>query len=292
MITRHFERALEDIIANRFVNGATVVAISLAVLIVSTVVLFFVNTENLLNAWRQGAHVMAYLQTEIGDDVQALKQTIEAMDGVQEARFIPRDDALQDLKAQMPNQASLFENLDENPLPDAFEIRLKPIASSWENIEVVATRIAALHQIDQVEYGRKWVATVQSLVRLLRTTGILLVGLFCLAAVAIVANTTRLAIHSRREEVEIMRLVGATEGFIMAPFYIEGIIQGLCGAAVGLGILYGIFSAVVSRLPQSAWAGIIHVRFLPPDHVAVIVLSSMLTGWLGCYLSFKHVLRT
>jgi cell division transport system permease protein len=89
-----------------------------------------------------------------------------------------------------------------------------------------------------------------------------------------------------------MRLVGATEGFIMAPFYIEGIIQGLCGAAVGLGILYGIFSAVVSRLPQSAWAGIIHVRFLPPEHVAVIVLSSMLTGWLGCYLSFKHVLRT
>jgi cell division transport system permease protein len=292
MITRYLERALEDILTNRFVNGVTVVTISLAVLIVSTAVLFFVNTGDLLNAWQQDTRIMAYLKTQTAHNFQALKQTIESMDGVQEARFIPQEEALEDLKAQMPHQSSLFDNLDENPLPDAFEIRLKPAVDGWKRIESIAAQIGAIRDIDDVEYGRKWVDTVQSIIQLFRATGILLIGLFCLAAVSIVANTTRLVIYSRREEVEIMRLVGAAEGFIKTPFYLEGVIQGFAGAAVGLGILYGIFSAFESRLEQSAWAGAATIRFLMPDHLALIVLGSMLMGWLGCYVSLKQFLKS
>jgi cell division transport system permease protein len=292
MIARYFERALEDIVANRFVNGVTLLTISLAVIMVSTTVLFFVNTGDMLDAWQQGTRIMAYLRPGTAGDSQALEQTIQAMDGVQKVRFIPRDDALEYLKNQMPQQSSLFENLDENPLPDAFEIQLKPTAEGWKNIESIAARISALNEIDDVEYGRKWVDTIQSIVQLFRTTGMVIIGLFFLVAVAIVANTTRLVIYSRREELEILRLVGAAEGFIKTPFYIQGLIQGLAGAAAGLGVLFGIFSGLASRLDQSAWAGVISIRFLSPHQLAAIVLGSMLVGWLGCYLSLRHSLRS
>src|SRR5512143_1696118 len=128
MIARHIKRALEDIAANRFVNAVTVATVSLAVLIVSAAFLFFVNTREILNTWQQGTRIMAYLRAGAGPAAGSLKRTIEAIEGVRHARFIARDEALRDLKVQMPHQASLFEHLEENPLPDAFEIELKPAA--------------------------------------------------------------------------------------------------------------------------------------------------------------------
>jgi cell division transport system permease protein len=291
MIARHFRRAFEDIFANRFVNGVTVVTIALAVLIVGAAALFLANTADLLNAWQRGIRIMAYLDPGTAAWPPALQQAIENLDGVEEARFIPKDEALEHLKAQVPHQASLFENLDENPLPDAFEIRLTP-TGGWERVEFIAAQVAALKDIDEVEYGRKWLDTIRGIIELFRTTGTAIIGLYFLAAVSLVANTTRLVIYSRREEVEIMRLVGAAEAFIKTPFYIEGLIQGLLGAAAGLGLLFGLFNAFLSRLEQSGWAGATAIRFLSLDQLAVMVLGSMLVGWLGCYVSLRRFLRS
>ncbi len=288
MIARHFKRALEDILANRFVNAVTVVTVSLAVLIVSAAFLFFVNTRGILNAWQQQTRIMAYLKADAGPAARLLKHAIEAIEGVQHARFIARDEALRDLKAQMPHQASLFENLEENPLPDAFEIELKPAAEGWDRIGAVAGRIGALKEIETVEYGRKWVDTLQGIMGVLRTVGAAMIGLLFLAAVSIVANTTRLVIYSRQQEVEIMRLVGASEGFIKTPFFITGIIQGLVGGAVGLGILFSLFNAVMEHLEGGAWTGVLPIRFLSGEEMAAVVASSMLVGWLGCFISLRQ----
>jgi cell division transport system permease protein len=235
---------------------------------------------------------MAYLKPDAAAGaVLSLKRTIESIDGVATARFIPRDQALTHLKAQMPRQASLFEHLTENPLPDAFEIRLLPTDESWERIERIAAGIGALADVDDVEYGQQWVATFRGIVDLLRLASVVTAGLFLLATVAIVANTIRLVIYSRQQEVDIMRLVGASEGFIKAPFYIEGLIQGLVGAAIGLGMLFAVFSLLSAEAEQSTVAGLFEIRFLPADMIAAIVAASMLVGWLGCHVSLRQTLR-
>jgi cell division transport system permease protein len=285
MITRHFKRALEDILTNRFLNAVTVVTILLAVVIVSAAVLFFMNAGDLMNAWQEGTRIMAYLRPEASGGSPALKRSIESVDGVQQAVFISRDEALRDLKVRMQHQASLFDNLLENPLPDAFEIQLKPSAEGWEHIEAIAARIRSFAEIEDVEYGRQWVHAV------FRTVGMAMMGLFFVAAVAIVANTTRLVIHSRQEEVEIMRLIGASESFIKAPFYIEGLLQGLVGAVAGLGVLFVVFTALAARVEQSALGGVIALRFLALEPLVVITLASMLAGCLGCYVSLKEFMK-
>jgi cell division protein FtsX/murein DD-endopeptidase MepM/ murein hydrolase activator NlpD len=288
MITRHAKRALADVLANRFLNAVTVVTVSLAVLIVSAALLFFVNTRGTLAAWQQEIRILAYLRAEAGADAPSVKRAIEAIDGVRHARFLPREEALRELKAQMPEQVSLFDHLEENPLPDAFEIELTPAAEGWERIDAIAARLGALPAIEAVEYGRKWVATLQGIIRVLRAVGAAMIGLFFVAAVSIVASTTRLVIFSRREEVEIMRLVGAAEGFIKTPFYLTGLAQGLVGGAAGLAVLFGLFNAVMDHIGTGAWTGVLPIRFLSVEEMGAVIAGSTLVGGIGAFISLRQ----
>lgn len=287
-----FKRAIEDIFTNRFLNFVTIITISLAILIASGFILFFVNTSDLIDSWKKGLRIMAYLKPGIhGMDLEKLKATIQSLEGVQALRYISKQEALDRLKSQMEHQSSLFENLAANPLPDSFEIRMAASADSWQKIESLAAQIASLNPVDDVEYGRKWVGRFIRIVSLFRLAGYAMGALFFMATVFIVANTIRLVIYSRREEVEIMRLVGATDRFIKMPFYIEGILQGAVGAIIGLALLFIAFYLISSGVSQGFFPGLFNIQFLSPAIIGMIVLSSMLVGWMGCYISLKQFLK-
>ena len=112
-----------------------------------------------------------------------------------------------------------------------------------------------------------------------------------MATVFIVANTIRLVLYSRREEVEIMRLVGATDRFIKTPFYIEGLIQGALGGIIGLAALFAVFMFISLNVEQSFTSGFFHIRFLPLEVSCGIIMCSMFAGWSGCYLSINRFLK-
>ena len=235
---------------------------------------------------------MAYLQPELSDtDLRKLESAIQALDGVQELRFISKAEALDQLKSQMERQSSLFENLMENPLPDSFEVRMVAASDSWQTIEALASRIEALEQVEEVEYGQRWLGRFSQIITLFRLAGYAMGALFFLATVFIVANTIRLVIYSRREEVEIMRLVGATDDFIKIPFYIEGLIQGALGSIIGLMVLFVAFLFVSSNVEVGFFTGLFQLRFLSPQIICGVILSSMVVGWLGCFISLKQFLK-
>ncbi len=283
-----FKRAIQDILAHRFLTAVTVVTVALAVLIVSAFALFFLNASQFMGAWKRGVRIMVYLESGLGGEgTRALEGAIAGMDPVEAVRFIPKDQALDRLREQMKGQASLFDTLDENPLPDAFEIEVSADFEDIEALENLAGRIAGLESVASVEYGRQWVERFIDLFNLFRLAAYAMGALFCVAAVFIVANTVRLVFHSRAEEVAILRLVGATEGFIRAPFYFQGLIAGALGAAVGLLFLFAVFSAVSSQAVHGLAAGPFQARFLPPGVMAWIAAGSMAVGWLGSFLSLQ-----
>jgi cell division transport system permease protein len=300
-----FRRALGDILANRFLNTVTVITIALSVLIIGVFALFFINADALMDSWKKGIRIMAYLDSATPEQkISEIKASVERIKGIESVRFISKKEALEQLKSQMTHQSSLFENLKENPLPDAFEIQMAELSRNREDFEAAASRIAALPSVQEVEYGQKWLERFSDMLNLFKAAGYAMGGLFFLAAVFFVANTIRLVIYSRRDEIEIMRLVGASESFIKDPFYIQSLIQGAIGGMIGTGALFAVFRFVTGewRLEIGNWKletasnfnflfSNFHLRFLPSEVLAGILLGSMFVGWLGCYLSLKQFLK-
>jgi cell division transport system permease protein len=287
----YLRKAFEDIAANRFLNAVSMITIALAVLIVSAFALFFINATNLLDAWRQGVRLMVYLEGDLSEARRlGIKYQLQQMPEVGEARFVGRDEALERLHRQMGPQASLLNGIEENPLPDAFQVELKPETLEPSQVELLAKRIADLQGVEEVSYGQQWLSRFGGLLKLFRLAGYSLGALFFMAAVFFVANTIRLVLYSRQEEVSIMRLVGASERFIRTPFYIEALIQGAVGGLLGLAALYGLYLASLANVTASLGGIGFSFHFLPWHNGAMAVAAGMIVGWLGCFVSLKQFL--
>ena len=287
-----YKKAIQDILNNRFLNVVTIITIALSVLIVSAFALFFINASDIMNTWKKGIKLMVYLKPGITEAVLPnIQHEINGLYGVRNSVFISQNEALKRLKDQMKRQGSLFQNLQENPLPDAFEVSLIASSQSGEKVETLATRLEALPSVDGVEYGQKWLERFANVFELFRLTGYAMGGLFFMAAVFIVANTIRLVFYSRRDEIEIMRLVGAEDSFITGPFYVQGLIQGVLGGMIGLAALFAMFFLISSNVEQGFSPGLFTIRFLSIWVSCGILLGSILVGWIGCYLSLKRFLN-
>jgi cell division transport system permease protein len=288
----NYKRAIQDIRDHKFLNTVTIITIAISILIVSAFSLFFVNANEIINSWKKGIKIMVYLKPDTpGTNNSELIRKIQLMEGIRDVRFISKNEAFQELKKQMRRQSSLFENLKENPLPDAFEIRLKASFQNQEKVEMLATKLESLPRVDEVEYGQRWLGQFTNFFNLFKFTGYAMGGLFFMAALLIVANTIRLVLYSRRDEVEIMRLVGATDSFIKAPFYIQGVIQGAFGGIIGLAALFISFLLISLSMERGISPGLFTIKFLSPGAFCGIILGSTFVGWIGCYLSLKQFLK-
>ncbi len=286
-------RAIQDILSNRFLHSVTIIIITLSILIVSSFCLFFINASDVMESWKKGIRIIAYLKADASEArILDLKLKLSQQDRVEKIRFISREDALKLLKSQMGRQNSLLDNIRGNPLPDAFEIRITAPTKNWEEVEALATRIESFSLVDDVEYGQRWMGRFSSIFQLFKFSGIAMGVVFFMASVFIVANTIRLLFYSRHDEFEIMRLVGATDRFIKAPFYIEGIIQGALGGIIGISILFVSFLIISSNIDQGVASYFFSIRFLPFSFIFGILACSMFAGWLGCFLSLKQFLQT
>ncbi|MBW2653931.1 MAG: ABC transporter permease [Deltaproteobacteria bacterium] len=289
----HFvKKALADIRSNRFLNLITMITISLSILVVSVFLLFFENASRAIESWNQGGRAMIYLNKEFSlEMLPELKVKINALGDIDKIVYISKAQALDKLKKNMSSQSAFLKTLKENPLPDALEIRMKSY-HSFEEVQKVAQSIKAIEIVEDVEYGQGWLGRFLQIFNLFKITGYAMCILFFLIALFITANTVRLAFYSRKLEIEIMRLVGASETFIKAPFYVEGLLQGFLGGFIGLAILLIAYLAISSGMTQSLASYLyFDIRFLSVKTIGLIIAGSTFLGWFGCYLSLKQILK-
>jgi cell division transport system permease protein len=291
-MTHFLKKALVDIRSNRVLNLITIITISLSILVVSVFLLFFENASRVIESWNQGGRAMIYLKKEFHPEMlPELKAKINALGGIDMITYISKTQALEDLKKKMSSRTAFLKTLKENPLPDGLEIRMTSY-KNFEDVKRLAQAIQAIDIVETVEYGQGWLGQFLKIFNLFKMAGYALCSLFFLIALFITANTVRLAFYSRKLEVEIMRLVGATETFIKAPFYVEGLVQGFLGGVLGLTVLSIAYLTVSSGMAQH-FAGDVYVdiRFLSIKVIVLIVFGSTFLGWFGCYLSLKQILK-
>ncbi|MFH1156235.1 MAG: permease-like cell division protein FtsX [Pseudomonadota bacterium] len=292
MVLQLVKRAVSDILANPFLNVMTMATIALSILMVSSIVLLMENTGRFVRAWNSQVRMMAYLDP--GLDASALsdlKQAIESMADITKVSFISREKALEALKQDLETRHLSLDGLRENPLPDGLELSVSSPEGSWEKVQAVAAEIETLPGVSGVEYGQEWMGWLFGIFGTVRTVGYAMAGFFCMMALFITSNTVRLALFSRREEVDIMRLVGATDRFIIMPFYVEGLLQGMVGGIMGMGLLLVAYMIIVPGLQESFFTMTgLALEFISVKACAAMILFSGFLGWLGCYLSLRRIL--
>ena len=288
----YLKRALLDILFNGFLNMITILTIAFSILVLSAFILFFENAENFIESWTQDGKIMVYLDKDFdpGKNMLDLKNSLIKLEQTQNVDFLPKTKALENLKKDMNSHSALFEGLKENPLPDAFLLTLKSV-SGRDALKEFVFRVSSMPFVEDVEYGEAWIDRFQEILKVFRTTGYLMICMFFAITFFITSSTVRLSLYSRLEEVEIMRLVGATDRFIAVPFYLEGFLQGICGAVVGLGLLFTAYIFVSPYIVGENSFMMLNIRFLSLKYLLLIFCCSSCLGWFGCYVSLRRFLK-
>jgi cell division transport system permease protein len=225
-------------------------------------------------------------------DAEALLARLKGDARLREVRFVPREQALKELRST-EGLAEVVAALNRNPLPDAFVLRPKTAGSAdAAALEALAAELRALPGVAHVQVDSAWARRLAALAGTARLAIALLAALLAFGLVAITFNTIRLQILTQRAEIEISKLIGATDAFIRRPFFYLGALQGLVGGAVALAIVWGSLAALnvgVAELAASYGSGF-RLSFLAPGDALAVAVFSISLGWLGAYLSVSRYL--
>lgn len=232
------EKALTGMRKAPLVNVLATLTIVVSLTLFGIFLVALINANRLAEHWGSRLEVVAYLKNGIpSESLSGLEEEIKRFPEVREINYLSKEDALASLRKGLSEDSSILDGLDVNPLPASIVIKLKDGFQNSAGIKEVAGKLRGRDYIEELQYGGEWLERFSILISIIRFGGAGLgIGLI-LSTLLIVSNTIRLTIQTRMDEIEVMRLVGATPLFIKIPFFIEGLILGSVGAILATGIM-------------------------------------------------------
>ncbi len=271
-----FRQAWRNLNQNPWMNTITLATIAISFLILGIFLILLVNAQGLVEEWKSRIRITVYLADAMSDrEILQFQDKIRGYPEVQAVRYRSKEEALKAMEGRLPGRQGLLKGLPRNPLPASVEIQLKPEYRDSIGVQRLRDKLRGLPPIESFQDGVEWVEKFSAFLALLKVLGLTVGGLLLLSTVLVISNTARLNIFSRREEIEIMRSVGATGFFIRAPFYVEGVLQGFVGASLAVSMLYILFHVFVAEVyaPLQGALGGFPLFFLRPEQTAALALG-------------------
>jgi cell division transport system permease protein len=265
-------------------TGLSAAMVGLALFVVGLFGLAAHNLRLALETIEERVEIVAYLRDgALAEEIALADREISSLPEVLAVEFVTKDEALLDAQRELPEFGRVFLDLDVNPLPASLEIRLRPGNQDPTTVARVAEHAATFPFVEDVQFGREWVDKLFTLRRMGAVTALVLGGGFAAVAALIIGTAVRIAIFARRDEIEVMKLVGARDSFIRRPFLLEGAVTGTLGGIVASLLTYGIFRAVFRYLFSISW--------IPGRWVASGILAGAVFGVLASALAVRRHLR-
>ena len=265
-------------------SALSVTTIAFSLFVVGLFGLVAVNLQRALTSVAERVEVVAYvLPGTPGEALAIALKDIEAFPEVQSATFVTEEDALARARAELAEFQDVFRELERNPLPASIEVRMRPGFRDATHVNDVADRLRGFGFVDDVRFGRDWVEKLDRLRQIAAAVGLVVGAAFAIVAIIIIGTTIRMAVLQRSREIAIMRLVGATDGFIRRPFLLQGAIKGTLGGLVAIALSYTAYALITRYLLQ--------VTFFSQPQALAIVGFGMVIGFLGSALSVGRHLR-
>jgi cell division transport system permease protein len=231
------------------------------------------NMERVVGRWSESAELSVYFAEGVNEEEIVAAEALVDASGLATGRErLSKQEAAARFREDFPDLAETAAQMEHNPFPASLEVRLQPELRETERVGALAQDLGALPAVADVRYDRRWLTRLNAVVRFARGLGILIVAMLAVAAALTVANVVRLAVAARRDEIQIMQLVGAPMAYVRGPFLLEGILQGGIGALLalvalraGLAVLdarYGalatdVLGGAITFLPAALWLGIL-----------------------------------
>lgn len=291
-IARRVRMSLSELLWTHVLTSGTM---AMTLFVFGAFMLLQRNLETLLRGWGEQIQINAYVDKGVSNAATLdIYKRLQNLPEVQKVRIISHEQAWKEFRAALGSQAGILEGLPPDVLPASFEISVRPEFRDAVKVAQLAGQIRKEQGIATVEYPQEWVDRLQLIVTAVQWTKWILGGVLFGAAFFIVGSTVKLALLARKDEVEIMQLVGAGEEMIQAPFVLEGMIQGLIGALLGLGLLWVLFSFLRDGMPKSMGllGSLDAVQFLDINGIAMILAIGWTLGWLGSLISVRRFLHT
>lgn len=243
------------------------------------------NIRLVLDQVEARVEVVAYLHDDASQEqIRLLRTEIQRMPQVRDVLYVSRTQAMEQARRQLPDFESLFTELDANPFPASLEITLHPGQRDADVVHRVAGLVGGFPFVEEVRYGREWLDKVYLLRRVAGAAAVVVGGAFAAVAALIIGTAVRLAIFARRDEIIIMQLVGATNGFIRRPFLVEGLLTGILGSFVAVPATF-----LVYRLLSDS---VIELQWIPAAWVLMaLVIGSLFGAFASSRALGKHLLE-
>ncbi len=262
----------------------SVTTIAFALFVVGLFGLVALNLREALATIEERVEIVVYLRRGTPIEAATLAMAdIESFPEVAAATYVSEEEALARARRELPEFQGVFSELRANPLPASIEVRLKPGFRSSEQVNAVADRLRGFRFAEDIRYGREWIEKLDRLRDIAALVGLAVGAAFGTASVIIIGTTIRMGVLHRSREIAIMRLVGATDGFIRRPFLLEGALKGALGGVAAVALSHAAFITVDRLLFDAV--------FFEPAIVGSVVLFGTALGLLASALSVRRHLR-
>ncbi|GGH88903.1 cell division transport system permease protein [Pullulanibacillus pueri] len=294
-IGRHLKESIKNLGRNGWMTVASISAVAVALMIVGLFLMVMLNLNKMAGQIENDVEVRAYIDlTATPQQQDELKEQIKQISEVHSIKYISREEGLKELMKDFGKDADVIKPYqgDDNPLNDAFEIKTqKP-----KQTEAVAKKIEKLKYVSDVSYGKGYVKKLFNVVDVARNVGIILILGLLFTSIFLIANTIKLTIVARSTEIEIMKLVGATNAFVRWPYFLEGLFLGVIGACIPVALLLIIYRQLYTYFIQNNFQSYAFIKLIPFDTMALylagllIIIGAVIGVW-GSLTSVRRFLK-
>lgn len=289
-MARHGREGMRSLGRNTWMTFASVSAVTITLLLLGVFLMLAYNVQEFSKQMESQVQINVLIKDGTShDDILKLEDQIKTLPGVSDTTFVSKQQGLDELKSKLQDNAGLLTGLEQqNPLPDKFVVK----ATNPTDTPAIATQIQQFPMVDKVNYGKDTVQKLFNIIKVVRDTGAVFVLGLCFTALFLISNTIKITIFARRREIEIMKLVGATNGFIRWPFLIEGLLIGVFGSILPMVLIAIGYHYLLNNSPSMMML----FQLAPFDPLvyavaAVLVSIGALIGMFGSVMSIRRFLR-
>jgi cell division transport system permease protein len=283
-----FRLAAQSILHEKWINLLSIFTIAACLLITALVALTVYNIEAITKKLPEKFSMMFYLKDNLpSEEIETIVDTLRKDDAVETVKYIPKDDALNELRTVLKDASYVLEGLEENPLHDSIEVKLKRELVGPEVARRLSAKMRGVEGIAEVNYGEKFLSSIYSISTGVRAIGAVFIIVMFGGVIFVCYSTVKILFYRKREEIDTYKLIGATKGFIRAPFIIEGAVIGLCGGLLSLIGTLALYYLIFLRLSFSIP---LFKAVISPTHLSpLLLLAGLLLGITGAAIAIGRI---